>query len=163
MRILLLGGAVGLSIFLVGIALPRVEVGGVPYVVLILLSLWVPWRHAPLSMAIIGSIFTVGSYAVAAAEAARDIPLVNLGLDLSVLWVSAYLVFRHLTSQQSPEGPEGRLRALVNTAVNGVIIIDSSGIVQDFNPACEKLFSYPARDVIGHNVSMLMPAPYKAQ
>ena len=161
--ILLLGSSFGLSIFLVGIALPQLELGGVPYVVLILLSLWLPWRYAPLSLAIIASLFAAGSYAFAAREVATDIPIGNLGRDLSVLWVTAYLVFRYLASQQSLEDPKGRLRALVNTAVDGVIIIDPRGIVEDFNPACEKLFGYPAQEVIGRNVSMLMPSPYKQE
>jgi PAS domain S-box-containing protein len=54
-----------------------------------------------------------------------------------------------------------RLRALVETAVDGVIMIDARGRVQMFNPACEKLFDYAAREVIGRNVKMLMPPPYR--
>ncbi|HUY67735.1 MAG TPA: response regulator [Alphaproteobacteria bacterium] len=38
-----------------------------------------------------------------------------------------------------------RLRAVVNTAVDGVILIDATGIVSMFNPACEKLFGYTVR------------------
>jgi PAS domain S-box-containing protein len=54
-----------------------------------------------------------------------------------------------------------RMRALVETAVDGVIMIDAKGRVQTFNPACEKLFGYAAGEVIGKNVKMLMPAPYR--
>jgi PAS domain S-box-containing protein len=54
-----------------------------------------------------------------------------------------------------------RLKAVVDTAVDGVILIDSRGAVQMFNPACEKLFGYRADEVIGHNVKMLMPASYR--
>jgi PAS domain S-box-containing protein len=56
---------------------------------------------------------------------------------------------------------EARLRAVVNTAVDGVILIDAAGTVLMFNPACEKLFGYPADEVVGRNVKMLMPAPYR--
>ena len=55
---------------------------------------------------------------------------------------------------------ESRLRALVDTAVDGVILIDARGTVLMFNPACEKLFGYPREEVLGRNVKMLMPAPY---
>ena len=54
-----------------------------------------------------------------------------------------------------------RLKAIVDTAVDGVILIDSRGTVQMFNPACERLFGYRADEVIGKNVKMLMPAPYR--
>ena len=56
---------------------------------------------------------------------------------------------------------ESRLRAVVETAVDGVILIDAQGRIQVFNPACEKLFGYRAAEVIGQNVKVLMPAPYR--
>ncbi len=56
---------------------------------------------------------------------------------------------------------ETRLRVVLETAVDGIIIIDAQGWVQMFNPACERLFGYRADEVIGRNVSMLMPSPYR--
>ena len=50
------------------------------------------------------------------------------------------------------------LRAVVDTAVDGIIVINAEGIVQMFNQACERIFGYPAEEVIGQNVKMLMPA-----
>ncbi|GAM97740.1 chemotaxis regulator [alpha proteobacterium U9-1i] len=58
---------------------------------------------------------------------------------------------------------ESRLRALVDTAVDGVILIDADGAVLMFNPACERLFGYAAAEVVGQNVKMLMPAPYQGE
>ena len=52
-----------------------------------------------------------------------------------------------------------RLKAVVDTAVDGVILIDMQGIVTMFNPACERLFGYRAHEVVGRNVKMLMPRP----
>jgi PAS domain S-box-containing protein len=54
-----------------------------------------------------------------------------------------------------------QLKAVVDTAVDGVILIDSAARVLMFNPACERLFGYQASDVVGQNVKMLMPAPYR--
>src|SRR5258705_10850103 len=53
------------------------------------------------------------------------------------------------------------MRALCETAVDGAILIDARGVVLIFNPACEKLFGYSADEVIGENVKMLMPEPYR--
>jgi PAS domain S-box-containing protein len=55
------------------------------------------------------------------------------------------------------------LRAVMETAADGVILIDSRGTVLMFNPACERLFKYSASEVIGRNVKMLMPGPYREE
>jgi PAS domain S-box-containing protein len=56
-----------------------------------------------------------------------------------------------------------QMKAVVETAVDGVIMIDEAGNVLMFNPACEHLFGYRASEVIGQNVKMLMPAPYREE
>jgi two-component system, LuxR family, sensor kinase FixL len=53
-----------------------------------------------------------------------------------------------------------QLKAVVDTAVDGVILIDSLGSVRMFNPACERIFGYRHDDVVGRNVKMLMPPPF---
>jgi PAS domain S-box-containing protein len=57
----------------------------------------------------------------------------------------------------------GWLRAVVETAADGIILIDADGRILMFNPACETLFKYSASAVIGHNVKMLMPGHYREE
>jgi two-component system sensor kinase FixL len=54
---------------------------------------------------------------------------------------------------------EALLRAIVETSPDGLITIDEAGLIQSFNPAAAKMFGYPAEEVIGRNVSCLMPSP----
>jgi two-component system sensor kinase FixL len=56
-----------------------------------------------------------------------------------------------------------QLRVVVDTAVNGVILIDSMGVVRMLNPACERMFGYAAEEVIGENVKKLMPPPFHGE
>ena len=56
-----------------------------------------------------------------------------------------------------------RLRAILQTAVEGIITIDEHGIVESMNPAAEKTFGFKAEEVIGKNVSILMPSPYREE
>jgi len=61
--------------------------------------------------------------------------------------------------EQAVMHSEARLRTILDTAVDSIIIIDSKGIIESANPAAEKLFGYTIGELIGRNVSMLMPEP----
>ncbi len=55
---------------------------------------------------------------------------------------------------------QDRLEAIVRTAAEGIITIDQRGTIESVNPAAERMFGYAADDIVGQNVSTLMPAPY---
>jgi PAS domain S-box-containing protein len=55
------------------------------------------------------------------------------------------------------------LSSIINTVVDGIITIDAQGIVETLNPAAENLFGYNADEVIGQNIKMLMPDPYRGE
>lgn len=52
-----------------------------------------------------------------------------------------------------------RWKALIESAVDGMIVIDSEGLIEAFNPAAERLFGYQESEVHGQNVHILMPSP----
>ncbi len=63
-------------------------------------------------------------------------------------------------SEQALRESEAFTRSVVYSAVDGIIAIDETGLIRSFNPAAEKLFGHAADEVIGRNVSLLMPAPW---
>lgn len=58
---------------------------------------------------------------------------------------------------------ELELRAVLDAAVDAVIIIDSGARIESFNRAAERLFGFTAAETCGQNVSMLMPEPFRSQ
>lgn len=72
---------------------------------------------------------------------------------------------RELEAQltQSKENSASRLQAIVNTILDGLIIIDDKGEIESFNPAAEKIFGFLQDEVAGRNVHTLMPEPYHSE
>jgi two-component system sensor kinase FixL len=55
------------------------------------------------------------------------------------------------------------LRSILETVPDAMIVIDHHGVVQSFSKAAERLFGYSPSEVLGKNVRMLMPSPYRGQ
>lgn len=62
---------------------------------------------------------------------------------------------------ESERNIRGRLQAIMDSTVEGLITINEKGIVLHYNRACETIFGYKAKDVVGQNVKMLMPTAYR--
>ena len=56
---------------------------------------------------------------------------------------------------------DARLRSILETAPDAIILIDEHGIMESYNPAAVRLFGYQPQEALGQNVSMLMPSPYR--
>lgn len=58
---------------------------------------------------------------------------------------------------------EQRTRSIVENTFDGVVTIDKRGIITSINPAVMTMFGYSCNEVVGQNVKMLMPEPFKGQ
>jgi diguanylate cyclase (GGDEF)-like protein/PAS domain S-box-containing protein len=88
---------------------------------------------------------------------------------LALRWQFAPLVAELVASEQSAREAHARLKdtesyvqALVNNVDEGIATISETGVVETFNPAMARFFGYAPEEVIGHNVSMLMPEPHRS-
>jgi len=62
-------------------------------------------------------------------------------------------------SKNTPVENISRLTAIIDNAIDGIITIDSSGILESINPAAAKLFGYHPEELVGKNINVLMPEP----
>jgi PAS domain S-box-containing protein len=63
----------------------------------------------------------------------------------------------------SPAAQAAKLRGILESAVTAIITIDERGRIESINPATQRLFGYRASELVGQNVKMLMPEPYRAE
>src|SRR4249920_291012 len=61
------------------------------------------------------------------------------------------------------QAAQGRLRSILETVPDAMIIIDERGRVESLSTTAERLFGYGAEEVVGRNVRMLMPTPHREQ
>lgn len=66
-------------------------------------------------------------------------------------------------SIQSLLDQEARTRAIVETVVDGIITINPQGIIETVNPATLKMFGYAEDELLGQNIKILMPDPYRSE
>lgn len=109
--------------------------------------------------------FSVIASSVIAPEA--DAPILVFGLMGSVVSLAGDWLYRRrqLGEQASRDlaQREGHLRSIYDTAPDALIVIDERGAIQSYSAAAERMFGWAASEVLGRNVSMLMPQPFRAQ
>lgn len=88
-------------------------------------------------------------------------------LDQAVLKEFADLAQLELTSDgleasvRSAREGASRIDAILAAAADGIITIDEQGIIESVNPAAERIFGYSREELVGENVSLLMPSPFR--
>ncbi|WP_017730900.1 PAS domain-containing sensor histidine kinase [Nafulsella turpanensis] len=58
---------------------------------------------------------------------------------------------------------KSRLKAIIDTAIDGIITIDTHGIMESVNPAAAKIFGYQPEEILGQNIKILMPEPDRSR
>jgi PAS domain S-box-containing protein len=88
-------------------------------------------------------------------------------LDAGGRQVLSVIVTRDITDRMRAERESQesarKMRSVLDNVIDGIITIDERGTIESYNPAAVKLFGYEASEVIGQNVRMLMPEPYRGE
>ena len=98
--------------------------------------------------------------------AAGDLASVAIFLVLGLVITAGGEAFQNMRSRsvathRDLRAREAHLQSILATVPDAMVVITERGIMQSFSPAAERLFGWAADEVIGQNVKMLMPDPYR--
>jgi PAS domain S-box-containing protein len=91
----------------------------------------------------------------------REVPVFTAGSPITGAGSSSILVV--LSDLTERERSMDLLRSVLESVNDAILTIDKLGIVQSANPATERLFGYTMTEVVGENIRMLMPEPYRGE
>jgi two-component system sensor kinase FixL len=86
-------------------------------------------------------------------------------IGIGMAWLGARLLRARMSATATTQdlvAREAHLKSILDTIPEAMIVIDRAGNIQSFSVAAERLFKYSAAEVIGQNIKMLMPQPYRA-
>jgi two-component system cell cycle sensor histidine kinase PleC len=72
-------------------------------------------------------------------------------------------VSEHRRAQEELLESTERLQAVLNAALDGIVLIDPAGTIRLVNPSVQRMFRYPPEELLGRNVKILMPEPWREE
>jgi len=181
-------GILTVFIFILDINLELGVAGGIPYVIVILFGLLQSDARYFIWGGITAIVLTIAGYYLSPVGGEEWKVLLNRSfsifsilsisvlchvyrkMDVNIKEVNSELshklqqVFEEFGNTQSNSlKDDSYFETLSKNMIDGLVIIDEAGIVKSINPAVKDIFQYEADEVIGKNVNMLMPEPYKTE
>jgi len=130
---------------------------------------WVPPEEWPSQRALRGETELNAEYTVKQRDGEAYIGSYNFApiRDGSGHITGAVVSVRDVTDQKHAANrlreSEGRLSSIIDTAADSIVVIDEKGLIQSANRATEDIFGYSLENLVGRNISILMPSNLAAQ
>ena len=147
-----LGGQAGYLLFI-----PAILIGSA-------LGGWGPGIFATVLGMLIGACF-VAYFGTFSPVGQFDIVMFAL-VGIGASWRGELLRRARLAVSRNAESAAGRaahLDSILATVPEAMVVIDERGLVQSFSSTAERLFGYGAAEIVGQNVKLLMPSPYREE
>jgi len=140
-----------------------------PLLIVGIMGGWGPGIFAML-LGLVLHLYSTGEYATLldirapsfAADLARALTFAALGVGIA--WLGEHLRTasqREIMKAGDAAAREAHLKSILDTVPDAMIVIDERGNIQSFSAAAERLFGHKAGEVIGKNIKIMMPSPYR--
>tara|TARA_R110002111_G_scaffold144910_2_gene211270 strand:- start:125167 stop:127605 length:2439 start_codon:yes stop_codon:yes gene_type:complete len=163
-------------LLMIDVSIPLGVAFSVLYVLLVRDTMRSPRWEITLVVAIAATVLTLVGFALSPSGSTMWMVVTNRLLSIIAIWVTAYICLKQkkaererirtalkLAKFQEQSKKNSSYQAILENVVDAIITITSQGIVHAFNAAGERIFGYTAEEVLGQNIKMLMPSPYREQ
>ena len=123
---------------------------------------WRPGIFTTVLAVLLGMFVVKDTRALSIADVVTAVTFALVGIGVS--WRGSLLYHFRRAATASAEATfarEAHLQSILDTIPDAMVVIDERGGMQSFSAAAERLFGFSAADVLGKNVSVLMPPPYR--
>jgi len=152
-----------LGTFLLDSLLPVGVAGGVPYVVVVLISLWSPDRRYTITVAGCCTLLVAVGHFYAKDELTSQIALLDRALAIVAIWAAALLSLRRRSIEDRLRQSEARYASILASAGLGIIIIDGNGRIDSANPAAATIFGIPPKEFVGKGFVDFVAPRYRTE
>jgi two-component system sensor kinase FixL len=128
-------------------------------------AIWGGWGPAVVATALglaVDVVFQLRGGAYRLADVLDGLALVVVGLGIA--WFGDWVQRARRNTAEKTDAllaQEAYLRSILDTVPEAVMVIDETGAIQSYSAAAERLFGYAPEEVVGKNVKLLMPSPYR--
>lgn len=155
-RILLISILLAAVIFTIDLFVPLGVAGGVPYVAIILVTLWLPGSTFTLAFACLCTLLTLAGFFLSPPGEPYWIVIPNRALAIFAIWAVAVLGLQRKKVERALQESEESIRSILENTADGIAVIDDGGLIDSFNPAAERLFGYDAKEVVARHTPELL-------
>lgn len=161
-RFLLLGAIVAFGVFIFDLASPLGIAGGIPYVSIVLITLWISGKRHTYYSGIIGSGLTIAGFFLSpSSEIPISFIITNRILAILGIWVAVFVILKYKKSYIEMLQNKQGLDALFYYATEGILVVNEKGEIVMINPKAGDLFGYKTEELKGKNIETLLPAKFR--
>lgn len=162
----LLNCSVMLLIFVADLQFTTEMYIGVLYLVVIMLSLWLPSNRYTIFFAIISTVLTctgyfLSIYKINIQNYINVTSFINLGMTISAIWVTTIIAIYIKSISTALKKSETIYKAILAASIDPIVIINQRGIIESASEAIEKTFGWVQDEIIGKRFDKLLARDFK--
>lgn len=150
-----------IATFIFDITFPVGIVGSIPYVAVILLTLYLPDNSQTIIAGFVTSFLTVIGFFLSPADIFFGIPFDNRLLVIILIIAAVIFIVRYKHAETERRRSEEKLRALFEASPEGLIITNKEGLISMVNKRTEELFGYEREELLNQPIELLIPQRYQ--